>query len=170
MMTYSRISLVTSDSFCRLDDDIWEVRFNFPGLDNLERSLSQSDITVLNLLALIEGHGYGIKDNMYYVKEIGQGQEGMEEIDSMSKVQQMLALYCHEKILNITVLKKNETWPVGLNKAEAEPEIISEPVRVSVDLDGVTYISDDEEFYPVAMDMSDVLYIGTQQSCNFKGK
>ena len=49
---------------CSLDDEIWEIRFHFPGLDNLERTLSKSDITVLNLLALIEGHGYGIRDSM----------------------------------------------------------------------------------------------------------
>ena len=52
---------------CSLDDEMWEIRFNFPGEDNLERTLSKSDITVLNLLYLIEGHGYGIRDGMFYV-------------------------------------------------------------------------------------------------------
>ena len=52
---------------CSLHDVNWEVRFNFLGEDNLERTIGQSDITILNLLAMIEGHGYGIRDGMYYV-------------------------------------------------------------------------------------------------------
>jgi hypothetical protein len=53
---------------CRLDDDIWEIRYNFPSEDNLKRILCSGDNTVLNLLALIEGHGYGFGDKIYYVK------------------------------------------------------------------------------------------------------
>ena len=71
---------------CSLDDDIWDIRFHFVGLDNLERTLCQSDITVLNMLALIEEHGYGIRDSMYYVKEKGKGRSGMEVIESMKEV------------------------------------------------------------------------------------
>jgi hypothetical protein len=56
-----------------LDDDIWDIRFNFPGEDNLERTLCCGDITPLNLLALVEGHGYGFEDKIYYVKEKGKG-------------------------------------------------------------------------------------------------
>jgi hypothetical protein len=42
---------------------------------------------------------------------------------------------------------------------------------LSVDSHGVTYISEDEGVYPVAMDYSDVIYLGTQQTCNMdKGK
>jgi hypothetical protein len=58
---------------CSLDDDIWEIRLNFSGEDNLERTLCCGDITPLNLLALVEGHGYGFGDKMYYVKEKGKG-------------------------------------------------------------------------------------------------
>ncbi|CAM0882313.1 unnamed protein product [Alopecurus aequalis] len=152
-----------------LDDDIWEVRFHFPGLDNLERTLSRSDITVLNLLALIEGHGYGIRDGMYYVKEKGCGYKGMELIDSMGKVEEMLALYELKKILTITVLKKNASWPVGFNLEDGGPAEITEPVVISVDKEGVNHISSDEEgLYPVAVDLSEVVHLGTQQSCNFQ--
>ncbi|KAM0824610.1 hypothetical protein ACQ4PT_070079 [Festuca glaucescens] len=68
-----------------LDDDIWDIRFNLPSEDNLERNVSQSDITVLNLLAMIECYGYGIRDTMYFVKEKGKGLAGMEVIDNMAK-------------------------------------------------------------------------------------
>ena len=154
---------------CSLDDDIWEIRFNFPGQANyLERFQSESDITVLNLLAMIEGYGYGIKDNMYYVKEKGKGQNGMEVIDSMVQVKEMLAVYEKQKILNITVLKKNATWPIELNIDEGEGQLMNEVAVISVDRDGVNYISHDEDLFPVAMDLSEVVYVGTQQSCNFQ--
>jgi hypothetical protein len=45
-----------------------EIRFNFVGEENLERTLSRSDITVLNLYALVEEHGFSIRNGMYYVK------------------------------------------------------------------------------------------------------
>jgi hypothetical protein len=157
-----------------LDDDIWEIRFNFPGEDNLERTLSRSDITVLNLMALIEGHGYGFLDTMYYVKEKGKGFGGMEAVDSMAKVEQMLGLFEEERVLNLTVIRKNASIPDGLNKEDVQAEFpVTEPSIFSVDKDGVTYITEDEEepIYPVAIDYSEVLYVGTQQSCNLgKGK
>jgi hypothetical protein len=33
---------------------------------------------------------------------------------------------------------------------------------LSVDSHGVTYISEDEQLYPVAMNYTDVIYMGTQ--------
>jgi hypothetical protein len=167
---------------CSLDDDIWEIRFNFPGEDNLERTLCSGDITILNLIALIEGRGYGFGDNIYYVKEKGKGLEGMECVDSMEKVESMLQLFDHDKVLNLTVIKKQAEFPIGLNRDDLEAVEISDAL-LSVDSHGVTYISEDEqlypvamdytdeELYPVAMDYTDVVYMGTQQSCNMeKGK
>ena len=156
-----------------MDDEKWEIRFNFPGEDNLERNLCKSDITVKNLMALIEGHGYGYQDTMYYVKEKGKGFEGMDSVTSMAKVEQMLELFEREKVLVLTVLKHMAAVPGGLNMDESEAPIKLEvPVVLSVDRDGVSYISEEDEVvYPVAVDYSDVVYIGTQQSCNMvKGK
>jgi hypothetical protein len=48
---------------------VWEVKYHFIGEDNLERTMCKSDITMLNLFSLIEMHGYGIRDPMYYVNE-----------------------------------------------------------------------------------------------------
>ena len=59
-----------------MDNEIWAIRFNFPGVDNLERTLFKSDITVKNLMALIEGRGYVYNDRMYYVKKKGKGFDG----------------------------------------------------------------------------------------------
>jgi hypothetical protein len=51
---------------CSLYDEVWEVSFHFIGVDSLERTICRSDIIVLNLFSLIEMHGYGIRDPMYY--------------------------------------------------------------------------------------------------------
>ena len=112
-------------TFCSLDDEVWDIIFNFPGQDNLERTISQSDITVLNLLAMIEFLGYGIRDSMYYVKEKGKGKEGMVEIDSMAKVKDMVKIYADKKVVTIIVLKNKEVWPVDLNIDSTEAEILS---------------------------------------------
>jgi hypothetical protein len=118
-------------------------------------------ITVLNLQELIEGHGYGIIDNMYFVKEKGKGKKGMEIIDGMQKIEGMLEVFDSGKVLNIIVLKHKSAWLVELNIEEDQVNVeIDEPVLLSVDTQGVTYIS--EEGRP--------LFIGTQQSFNMKKK
>ncbi|KAK1650008.1 hypothetical protein QYE76_067813 [Lolium multiflorum] len=156
-----------------LDDDIWEIRFHFSGEDNLERTISSSDITVLNLLALVEQRGYGIRDYMYYVKERGKGKEGMEVVDSMAKVHEMLELYDSDKVLNLTVVKHKAKWPIDLNREDVEAtDVVDVPVVLSDNKSGVNFMADEvEEVYPVAIDYSDVLYIGTQHSSTMnKGK
>jgi hypothetical protein len=55
---------------------------------------------------------------------------------------------------------------------DLEAMVAEDDQFISVDSYGVTHISDDEAtMYPVAIDYSDVLYMGTQQSSNMsKGK
>ncbi|KAE8777418.1 50S ribosomal protein L22 [Hordeum vulgare] len=45
-----------------LDEDIWEVRIHFDASEPLERKLSSSDITYLNLVALMEIQGFHAYD------------------------------------------------------------------------------------------------------------
>ncbi|KAM0849442.1 hypothetical protein ACQ4PT_053734 [Festuca glaucescens] len=151
-----------------LDDDIWEIRFHFSGEDNLERTIGRSDITILNFLALVEQRGYGIRDYMYYVKERGKGKKGMEVVDSMSKVDEMVQLYDSEKVLNLTVLKHKAEWPIGLNRYDGEAtNLVDVPVVLSDNKSRINFMAEQaEEVYPVAIDYSDVLYLGTQQSSN----
>ncbi|KAM0822427.1 hypothetical protein ACQ4PT_071500 [Festuca glaucescens] len=122
------------------------VEFHFPGEDNLERTLGRSDITVLNLLALVGGHGYGIGDLMYYVREKGKGKKGMEVIDSMSKVEKMLHLYDNGKVVNISVMKQKAQCPVGLNRDEMDgPFELEEPVVLCVDSACVSFYSQEAD-------------------------
>ncbi|CAM0953197.1 unnamed protein product [Alopecurus aequalis] len=155
----------------QLDDDIWEIWFYFPGKDNVERFLCRTDITVKNLMFMIEEHGFGYENTLYYVRERGAGFAGMEAVDNMIKVQKMLALFKKDKVLHLSVLKDKAAIPCGLNMVQLQPEPLPEKVKLCVDMDGVAYISEDEGFFPIAIDMSDVLCIGTQQSRNMdKGK
>ena len=79
---------------CSLDDDEpWDMRFHFQGCDNLERTLCESDITYINMLAIIGIEGYDQKDSMYYVKQEGVGMAGMQLIKSEEDVEEMLILY-----------------------------------------------------------------------------
>ena len=91
-------------NFCSLDDDVWNVRLNFHDFQKLEKKIGRSDITYMNLLAMIEVEGYGINDSMYHVKEKGKGLAGLELIDGMGKVLQMLDR-CEDKMcIEIIVL------------------------------------------------------------------
>ena len=71
----------------------------------MERTLCQSDITYINLLALIGTEGYDEKDSMYYVKEDGLGIEGMQLIKCTEDVEEMLELYEEKRCITITVMK-----------------------------------------------------------------
>ncbi|KAM0850968.1 hypothetical protein ACQ4PT_052720 [Festuca glaucescens] len=156
-----------------LDDEIWDVRFNLDGQDNLERCLGRSDITYLNLLAIIELEGYGINDCMYFVKEKDIGVAGMEELDGMSKVEQMIELYEEKKCINISVIKRGSSLPVNINKPAVEEKIpmseIGYPIVYTVDDDGVVLPSQEESVQ--CTDDSAMLYLCTQQSnIDDKGK
>ena len=144
-----------------MDDDIWEVRFSLDGHDNLERKVSESDMTYMNLLALIETEGYGRADSMYFVREKGIGTAGMELIDSLDKVKAMLKLYDNEKTICITVIKAGGGLAAGINMPDVEEQIpISqdgEQVVFSVDVQGVLYESQQTTD-------SEYLYLPTQQS------
>lgn len=93
---------------CSLDDQKWEIGFHFQGRDHVERGIYQSDISLLTLVALIASEGYGDDDYMYYAKDEEKGVEGIEHIGTKEKVQEMLNLFQHEKVLNITVVNADE--------------------------------------------------------------
>ncbi|KAM0827599.1 hypothetical protein ACQ4PT_068095 [Festuca glaucescens] len=98
-----------------LDDEVWDVRFHLDGKDNLERQLGRSDITYMNLLAMLEIDGYGWGDIMYYVREEGAGIARMALIKSMVNVEEMLAQYESAQCVSITVIKGKSGLPAGLD-------------------------------------------------------
>ena len=164
-----------------MDDELWDVRFCLDGLDNVERSIGISDITYMNLLAVIEREGYGINDYMYYVKEKGRGIAGMELVDGMAKVNQMVEQYEDEKCVSLTVTKRGNKLPAGINSFLVEEQIPISEFGVeqiyTVDDDGVLFPSQElvqpsEECVQLTED-SEYMYLLTQQSQNVqtnKGK
>ena len=100
--------LLIVNCLCRLDDDIWDVRFNFNGVDNFELKLGESDMSFQNFLALIREHGYFYGDSMYYPKIIGVGHTGMDRIVSDENIEEMIALYAEKKTVTITVMRGNK--------------------------------------------------------------
>ena len=41
------------------EDAMWNIKIQFYGYDNLERTMCGSDITYVNLLAVMEAQGFG---------------------------------------------------------------------------------------------------------------
>ncbi|KAM0850096.1 hypothetical protein ACQ4PT_053296 [Festuca glaucescens] len=78
-----------------------------------------------------------------------------------------------DKVLNLTVVKHKAEWPIGLNREDGEAkDLVDVPVVLSDNKSGINFMAEEvEEVYPMAIDYTDVLYIGTQQSSNMnKGK
>jgi hypothetical protein len=116
------------------------------------------------IIDTFETYHYGIRDPMYYVREKGKGMAGMDIIDRMSKVEEMLRQYEIVKVLNLIVIKQGITTPADINLVQTQAVELNQPAILSVDKEGLTYISDDcnEGIFPVDLYYSDVLYLGTQ--------
>ncbi|KAE8804704.1 rna-dependent rna polymerase 1 [Hordeum vulgare] len=65
----------------------------------------------------MESTGYGSKDYMYYVMDVGLGIAGLEEICDDDKVDEMLDHIANrdQNIVNLTVVRGSEPTPVDLN-------------------------------------------------------
>ncbi|KAM0911636.1 hypothetical protein ACQ4PT_013271 [Festuca glaucescens] len=48
-----------------LDPEIWDIKIHLDGMENIERTLARDDITLMNIVALIETKGYGFSDSIY---------------------------------------------------------------------------------------------------------
>ncbi|KAM0881874.1 hypothetical protein ACQ4PT_032659 [Festuca glaucescens] len=79
-----------------LDREIWELRIHLDGVDNLERRLGYDDITLMNLYALIETHGFSFSDTIYRRKG-----EGMVIIQNNAQIYELLEQYESTKVLNL---------------------------------------------------------------------
>ena len=169
---------------CSLDDDEpWDMRFHFQGCDNLERTLCESDITYINMLAIIGIEGYDQKDSMYYVKQEGVGMAGMQLIKSEEDVEEMLELYEEKRCVTITVMKgrESEMAKLQINIGDGcEKQIpiseIGSPKVYNIDDAGVLYqsqtsVHEADMCAPVVSahtEDSYGQYLFTQESCNVK--
>ena len=67
--------------------------------------MERSDVRYLNLLSIMEKEGYGLCDSMYYVKDEGEGLQGLDLVDSQVKVDEMITKYDSSKKLVLTVMR-----------------------------------------------------------------
>jgi hypothetical protein len=81
-----------------LDPEVWDVRINFDGMDNLERSIVRDDITYINIVAMIETRGYRFGDSVYC--RIG-GE--MHLVENNQKIYELLLHFDETQVLNLTV-------------------------------------------------------------------
>ena len=65
-------------------------------------------------MGLMEKEGYGFCDSMYYVKEEGEGLNGLELVDNNSKVQDMIMKYERSRKLVLTVMRDKKKQAIVL--------------------------------------------------------
>jgi hypothetical protein len=89
----------------RPSNDKWEIFVPFDGDKFVQVSMARSDMRYLNLLYVIEKEGYNMCDSMYYVKDEGEGLNGLDLIDSNLKVEEMVRKYEHVRKLVLIVMR-----------------------------------------------------------------
>ena len=173
---------------CSFDDEVWEVRIHFEGVDNLERKIGRDDITFMNVLALIETQGYSIRDSIYCRKGVG-----LELVANNAKIYELLDYFNSSKVLNLIVKRGRAAASIILSQASLAapastiPSQASSPASASIiqyrplvvyDLTGPpVYVVDDEGFVveseggTVGSQTEANPYVCTQESINVdKGK
>ncbi|KAE8791377.1 hypothetical protein D1007_34204 [Hordeum vulgare] len=92
------------DQWSRLDDVIWDARIHFDAGHNLDMKICSSDVTFLNMYALLTVLGFNFNDELYHVKNTVVGADikhGLELIDTNIKLQQLKKQYEDSFVLNL---------------------------------------------------------------------
>ncbi|KAE8785684.1 hypothetical protein D1007_40589 [Hordeum vulgare] len=127
-----------------LNDDVWELRIHFDCQPNIDMKLCSSDVTFMNLYAVLQTQGFYFSDELYHMRNLGIGEErehGLELIDTNIKLQQVKKEYNDSLVLNLLV---RATPTEKLAAIVYRPPILydlSEPVVLVVDPEGVVFHS-----------------------------
>jgi hypothetical protein len=81
-----------------LDPEVWDIRINFDGMDNLERSIGCDDITYMNIFAMIETRGYRFGDSVYFI----MGGE-MHLVENNENIYELLLHLDDPQVLDLTI-------------------------------------------------------------------
>ena len=84
--------------------------------------MRRADIRFLSLLGLMEKEGYGLCDTMYYVKDEGEGLNGLELVDSNAKVVEMVKKYESSKKLVLTVIRDKRQQEIVLSPLKVKKQ------------------------------------------------
>ena len=89
-----------------MDDAVWDVRIHFDAQHNLDRKICNSDVTYLNLYALMRTQGFNFSDELYHMGNtcIGvQREHALDLIDTNIKLQQIKKQNEDSLVLNLLV-------------------------------------------------------------------
>lgn len=139
-------------STCSVEEAIWDVRIQFDALHNLDRKICSSDVTFLNLYALLHTQGFTFSDELYHMENtcIGEQREhGLDLIDTNIKLQQIKKQHEHTLVLNLLVRATATDSAAIQRNAELQtilyaPPVVydlSEPAVLAVDDQGVVFNS-----------------------------
>ncbi|KAM0838986.1 hypothetical protein ACQ4PT_060592 [Festuca glaucescens] len=106
-----------------LDPEIWDIRIHFDGVDNIERSIARDDITLMNIVALIEMKGYGFSDSIYCRKD---ERMGMQLIENNAQIYELLEHFSSDQVLSFTPNIPSDA-AVAPGDAAAAPDAPSAP-------------------------------------------
>lgn len=100
----------------RIDGDIWNVRFQFYGRDNLNGTMTRSAIIYNNMLAIMDMKDFGTTNYIYYVKQEGTCIADIEFLDNTTMVEEMCNEFEHNKCVKFIVLKGHAQIHLMLTK------------------------------------------------------
>ena len=137
---------------CSVEEAIWDVRIHFDALHNLDRKICSSDVTFLNLYALLHTQGFTFSDELYHMENtcIGEQREhGLDLIDTNIKLQNIKKQHEHTLVLNLLVRATATDSAAIQRNAELQtilyaPPVVydlSEPAVLAVDDQGVVFNS-----------------------------
>ena len=103
---FTELKMCNFDVHCSLDDAVWDVRIHFDAHHNLDRKICNSDVTYLNLYALMRTQGFNFSDELYHMGNtcIGvQREHALDLIDTNIKLQQIKKQNEDSLVLNLLV-------------------------------------------------------------------
>ena len=148
--------------FCSLDEDIWQVRIHFDAREPLEMKLCGSDITYLNLVAVMETQGFNAYDCLFHIENPSLGEKGLDLVDSHAELQMIKRKIQDKLVLNLLVRacpppdtdfeRHHCERPELSTVVYQEPVVydLSEPPILAVDQEGVVFESQCSTHHPVA--------------------
>ena len=100
---------------------MWDLYLQFDGAKFVHKQMCRSDVRYLNLLSIIEAEGYGLSDSLYFVKHEGEGLNGLEQIDSNLKVEEMIRKYESSRKVVLTVMKDKRSRAIVVSPGKKPP-------------------------------------------------
>ncbi|CAM0874786.1 unnamed protein product [Alopecurus aequalis] len=139
------------------NSEMWELYIQFDGVKFVQKTMRRSDIRFLNLLSVMEKEGYGLCDTMYYVRDEGEGLDGLAAVDSNDKVEEMVKKYESSKKLVLTVMRDKKKHGLIVSPIKSNQAGKSHPIHIDLD------VEEDEHITVQLQTQSSVNYVAEEQ-------